>query len=225
MNLHCACALPYTAEFIYLFICDAVYICLCGAIYVQGYAPWDASDDMYNMYNSTVSRYNSSSSSEVKQVIVCSVGPYDLTLADFATLRQGEWVNDNIVNAVGGVLQRFNHRLAGQQQAPQVHICSSFFMEKLHLAPGNLGHTNFAAVQRWTLPTALARRQQPHPLDCRYLMVPCHLPGHWVLAVADRQHRTIIYIDPMQVCPSALLHAMMQLLPACVNCRTLLAAG
>lgn len=142
---------------------------------------------MLGRYSSLQETHDNTLSEQEKQQLWYTVGSTPLTLHDLCKLLPGVWLNDEIINAAAFVLQQLSN---------QVHICSTFFMQLLYLDKPSL--VNHAAVQRWTLPSALSRTQQPHPLDCQYVIAPCHLPGHWVLAVADVLDRTIVYIDPMQ---------------------------
>lgn len=125
---------------------------------------------------------------------------YALTLYDIDTVAPGEWFNDVIINlAFRCVLQRAVELLQQGHGVP-VHIYHTSFMDKLW-TDNPRGGVNYAAVRRHTFPRALRRagQQRSSVKDCRYLIAPCHLPGHWVLVAADLQARTIMYLDPLGV--------------------------
>lgn len=157
---------------------------------------------MLGRYHQLRSQLNGMTSAELNEDAVP-----DVCYNSLNTLMPRQMINDEVMNKFLQQLLQTNMQLSVAGLAPAVHIFNTHFMEQLYLGfqknPEERRIFNYAAVKRWTNPSALtaAGQLKASILDCRLLVVPCHLmsPEHWVLAVADLQLRRIMYIDPLLV--------------------------
>ncbi|NXG42227.1 SENP2 protease, partial [Psilopogon haemacephalus] len=110
--------------------------------------------------------------------VLSSVCRLRVTREDLGTLREGQWLNDEVINFyLQLVVER--SRKAGY---PSVHAFSTFFYTKLLSG----GHT---AVRRWTKGVDIFQKD--------LLLVPIHLTVHWALVVIDLRKKTISYYDSL----------------------------
>uniref|UniRef100_A0A0K0D8A9 ULP_PROTEASE domain-containing protein n=1 Tax=Angiostrongylus cantonensis TaxID=6313 RepID=A0A0K0D8A9_ANGCA len=96
-----------------------------------------------------------------------------LTRADFSTLSDGEWVNDQIINFY---LQLICQRSADLKVLPKVFALSTFFYL-------NVSTKCSDSIKRWT------RNIDIFAYDL--LLVPIHLEIHWCLAIVDLAQKQI----------------------------------
>ncbi|KAM8736971.1 sentrin-specific protease 2 isoform 2-T2 [Acanthopagrus schlegelii] len=108
-----------------------------------------------------------------------------ITQRDLATLQEGGWLNDEVINFY---LSLVMERCSGEAAALKVYSFSTFFFPKLWGGGGGQagGH---AAVKRWTKAVDLFL----HDL----VLVPLHLGVHWALAVIDFKSKTVKSYDSM----------------------------
>uniref|UniRef100_A0AAV2JHY5 Ubiquitin-like protease family profile domain-containing protein n=1 Tax=Knipowitschia caucasica TaxID=637954 RepID=A0AAV2JHY5_KNICA len=100
-----------------------------------------------------------------------------ITQRDFATLQEGSWLNDEVINFY---LSLIMDRSSGG--GPRVYSFSTFFFPKLQSG----GHS---AVKRWTKAVDL--------FLCDLILVPLHLGVHWAMAVIDLKLKTVKTYDSM----------------------------
>ncbi|XP_063196315.1 sentrin-specific protease 2-like [Chroicocephalus ridibundus] len=110
--------------------------------------------------------------------IMSSAFNLKVTREDVHTLRNGSWLNDEVINFYMGLVMERSKK-AGY---PSVHAFSSLFYEKL--ASGG-----YRTVRR------LTRRVDVFQKDI--IFVPINLSLHWALAVIDTRKKTIKYFDSL----------------------------
>ncbi|CAG10351.1 unnamed protein product, partial [Tetraodon nigroviridis] len=107
-----------------------------------------------------------------------------ITQRDLATLQEGGWLNDEVINFY---LSLITERSSGQAAGLKVYSFSTFFFPKLRGRGGGLaGHSE---VKRWTKAVDL--------FSYDLVLVPLHLGVHWALAVIDLKSRTVKSYDSM----------------------------
>ena len=113
-----------------------------------------------------------------------------LKACDVRLLDQGEWLNDEIVNAFMKLLQEHN----ATRGHPKCHFFNSFFLPQLS------GGHGFDVIRRWTQPKRLKRWGQRYEtiLDCDLIFFPCFAFSHWSLILADLRDRRLIHYDSMR---------------------------
>ncbi|XP_023695921.2 uncharacterized protein senp2 isoform X1 [Paramormyrops kingsleyae] len=111
-------------------------------------------------------------------LVLSSAFKLRITQRDLATLQEGSWLNDEIINFYMNLLMCRNE----QGNCRKVYAFSTFFFQKLHGG----GH---AAVHRWTKAVDLFQYE--------VIIVPLHLGVHWSLAVMDLKARSVKYYDSM----------------------------
>ncbi|XP_063067588.1 sentrin-specific protease 2 [Engraulis encrasicolus] len=124
-------------------------------------------------------------------LVLSSAFKLHITQRDLATLQEGSWLNDEVINFY---LNLVMSRSMGQQGAPgssgvssssglrRVYSFSTFFFPKLRGG----GH---AAVRRWTKAVDL--------FTFDLILVPLHLGVHWSLAVVDFKMKSVKSYDSM----------------------------
>ncbi|GAA6213353.1 sentrin-specific protease 2-like [Lates japonicus] len=108
-----------------------------------------------------------------------------ITQRDLATLQEGGWLNDEVMNFyLSLVMERCSSEAAGLK----VYSFSTFFFPKLRGGGGGQagGH---AAVKRWTKAVDLFLYD--------LILVPLHLGVHWAMAVIDLKSKTVRSYDSM----------------------------
>ncbi|XP_061649704.1 sentrin-specific protease 2 isoform X1 [Phyllopteryx taeniolatus] len=108
-----------------------------------------------------------------------------ITQRDLATLQEGGWLNDEVINFyLSLVMEQCSDRAEGAR----VYSFSTFFYPKLCGSPGGRvgGH---AAVKRWTKAVDIFLYD--------LVLVPLHLGVHWALAVIDLKAKTVKLYDSM----------------------------
>ncbi|XP_048017277.1 uncharacterized protein LOC125249118 isoform X1 [Megalobrama amblycephala] len=103
-----------------------------------------------------------------------------ITQGDLATLKEGCWLNDKVINFYLSLLMKRN---SDQLGSLKVFSFSTFFYSKLQSGEGH------AAVKNWT------KTQDLFLFDL--VFVPLHLGMHWALAVIDFKSQTIQCYDSM----------------------------
>eukprot|EP01062_Namystynia_karyoxenos_P070840 TRINITY_DN66210_c0_g1_i1.p1 TRINITY_DN66210_c0_g1~~TRINITY_DN66210_c0_g1_i1.p1 ORF type:complete len:330 (+),score=36.31 TRINITY_DN66210_c0_g1_i1:65-991(+) len=109
-------------------------------------------------------------------------GCWELTRRDFSSLRQGEYVTDNVINAYLHLVEE-----AAAAQGRRVRCVSSQLPVRLC---SNQGY-DFHAVRRWT-------RHAPI-VGMDLLLFPMHvgLGDHWALAALDLRAGAATWYDPL----------------------------
>ncbi|KAM9397555.1 sentrin-specific protease 2 isoform 2-T2 [Salvelinus alpinus] len=102
-----------------------------------------------------------------------------ITQRDLATLQEGSWLNDEVINFYLSLVMT---RSSSAGQGLKVYSFSTFFFPKLHGG----GHV---AVKRWTKAVDLFQYD--------IILVPLHLGVHWSLAVINFNSGTVRSYDSM----------------------------
>ncbi|KAG7510272.1 sentrin-specific protease 2-like [Solea senegalensis] len=132
-------------------------------------------------------------------VVLSSAFKLRITQRDLATLQEGGWLNDEVINFyMSLVMERCSRDTAGFK----VYSFSTFFYPKLRGGGGGQpgGHT---AVKRWTKAVDLFLFD--------LILVPLHLGVHWAMAVIDFKLKTVRSYDSMgqrhdDICSQLLLY-------------------
>lgn len=117
-------------------------------------------------------------------LVLSSAFKLRITQRDLATLQEGGWLNDEVINFYLSLVMDRSSKSGGVK----VYSFSTFFFPKLQGAGAgqNGGH---AAVRRWTKAVDL--------FLCDIILVPLHLGVHWALAVIDLKSKTVKAFDSM----------------------------
>ncbi len=125
-----------------------------------------------------------------------------------ATLKPGEQLCDEVMNACLGIMQA--EEAGRRSQAgmfPRCHLWNTFFANKVHIDEKSF---TYEAVARWNRQVRLKTwgQMSANILDCDLIFVPVHWDytvvvdgvrgkpeGHWCLAVIDTGRRVIEYFD------------------------------
>ncbi|KAJ3360703.1 SUMO1 sentrin specific peptidase 1 [Allomyces javanicus] len=99
--------------------------------------------------------------------------------ADFATLRDRAWLNDEIINGYGKLIMA---RAQSNAALPKLHFFNSFFYPKIR----DYGHKQ---VARWT------KKFDLFALDL--VLFPVHLGNHWCLGCVNFRRKRIEYYDSL----------------------------
>ncbi|XP_027015823.1 sentrin-specific protease 2 [Tachysurus fulvidraco] len=112
-------------------------------------------------------------------LILSSAFKLRITQRDLATLQEGCWLNDEVINFyLNLVMARTEQEACGRK----VYCFSTFFFPKLHGG----GHE---AVRRWTKAVDLFLYD--------FILIPLHLGVHWSLAVVDFRAKSVRSYDSM----------------------------
>ncbi|XP_047467827.1 sentrin-specific protease 2 isoform X2 [Mugil cephalus] len=111
-----------------------------------------------------------------------------ITQRDLATLQEGGWLNDEVINFYLSLVMERCSSKAGQLK---VYSFSTFFFPKLRGGGGGGGGQagGHAAVKRWTKSVDLFLYD--------LVLVPLHLGVHWAMAVIDFKSKTVKSYDSM----------------------------
>ncbi|TTH38803.1 Sentrin-specific protease 2 [Bagarius yarrelli] len=112
-------------------------------------------------------------------LILSSAFKLRITQRDLATLQEGCWLNDEVINFYLNLVMSRTERETGGRK---VHCFNTFFFPKLHRG----GH---AAVRRWTKAVDL--------FVYDVILIPLHLGVHWSLAVIDFRTQSVRSYDSM----------------------------
>ncbi|KAI5613711.1 sentrin-specific protease 2 [Silurus asotus] len=112
-------------------------------------------------------------------LVLSSAFKLRITQRDLATLQEGSWLNDEVINFYLNLVMARAEQDAGGRQ---VYCFSTFFFPKLHGG----GH---AAVRRWTKAVDLFLYD--------IILIPLHLGVHWSLAVVDLRVKSVRSYDSM----------------------------
>ena len=134
-----------------------------------------------------VPKLSSTQLSHVDDVLFSSRCPAtvidDVTRADLWTLRDGEWLNDQVINAYMSLLtRRASSPDSAPDKRPRLFLFNTFFFSKLQ-------SDGYASVRRWSKKTDL------FAMDL--VLVPVHLGTHWCMAAIDFSRKTIEYYDSL----------------------------
>ncbi|KAI1899255.1 hypothetical protein AGOR_G00059920 [Albula goreensis] len=111
-------------------------------------------------------------------LVLSSAFKLRITQRDLATLSDGSWLNDEVINFYLNLVMSRSE----QDGSRKVYSFSTFFFPKLRGG----GH---AVVRRWTKAVDIFLYD--------IILVPLHLGVHWSLAVIDLKAKTVKYYDSM----------------------------
>ncbi|KAK3557011.1 hypothetical protein QTP70_022917, partial [Hemibagrus guttatus] len=111
-------------------------------------------------------------------LILSSAFKLRITQRDLATLQEGSWLNDEVINFYLNLVMAREQEAGGRK----VYCFSTFFFPKL-LGGGH------AAVRRWTKAVDLFLYD--------LILIPLHLGVHWSLAVVDFRAKSVRSYDSM----------------------------
>uniref|UniRef100_A0A8B9KVB7 SUMO specific peptidase 2 n=1 Tax=Astyanax mexicanus TaxID=7994 RepID=A0A8B9KVB7_ASTMX len=112
-------------------------------------------------------------------LVLSSAFKLRITQRDLATLQEGSWLNDEVINFYLNLVMARSEQDAG---ALKVYCFSTFFFPKLHGG----GH---AAVRRWTKAVDLFLHD--------IILIPLHLGVHWSLIAVDFRTKSVRSYDSM----------------------------
>ncbi|KAI8812089.1 hypothetical protein BJ742DRAFT_674201, partial [Cladochytrium replicatum] len=111
-----------------------------------------------------------------------------LKRADLLTLRDGQWLNDEVINFYGQLMmERATNAQCGSakhnsESYPNIHFFNTFFYSTLR-------DQGYDRVKRWT------RKFDIFAKD--YVILPVHLGVHWCCAVINFKRKRLEYYDSM----------------------------
>uniref|UniRef100_A0A3B4C8H0 Ubiquitin-like protease family profile domain-containing protein n=1 Tax=Pygocentrus nattereri TaxID=42514 RepID=A0A3B4C8H0_PYGNA len=112
-------------------------------------------------------------------LVLSSAFKLRITQRDLATLQEGSWLNDEVINFYLNLVMARSEQEAG---GIKVYCFSTFFFPKLHGG----GH---AAVRRWTKAVDLFLHD--------IILIPLHLGVHWSLIAVDFRTKSVRSYDSM----------------------------
>uniref|UniRef100_A0A3B1K9L8 SUMO specific peptidase 2 n=1 Tax=Astyanax mexicanus TaxID=7994 RepID=A0A3B1K9L8_ASTMX len=112
-------------------------------------------------------------------LVLSSAFKLRITQRDLATLQEGSWLNDEVINFYLNLVMARSEQDAG---ALKVYCFSTFFFPKLHGG----GHV---AVRRWTKAVDLFLHD--------IILIPLHLGVHWSLIAVDFRTKSVRSYDSM----------------------------
>ncbi|XP_037067821.1 sentrin-specific protease 2-like [Peromyscus leucopus] len=101
-----------------------------------------------------------------------------ITRGDIQTLKETQWLNDEVINFYMNLLMERNQN----EGYPSVHAFNTFFYTKFKCG-------GYRSVKRWTQAVNLFAKE--------LILVPIHLDVHWSLVVVDLRIKHIVYLDSM----------------------------
>ena len=124
------------------------------------------------------------------------------TRYDFASMRGGEWLNDEVINFY---LRMIKDRQVRDAEAggrlPKVWVWTTMFYKKLYSVESGsyVGKYDYKGVKRWTLPARLKARKLPAEsvFDVDKIIVPLHQEVHWTVCVIDLRAKRLTFYDSM----------------------------
>ncbi|NXL93783.1 SENP2 protease, partial [Alectura lathami] len=108
--------------------------------------------------------------------VMSSAFKLKVTREDISTLKNLQWLNDEIINFYMSLLVERNKK----EGYPAAYAFSTFFYPKLTAG-------GYSAVRKWTRGMDLFKQD--------IILVPIHLRVHWALVVVDIRRKTITYFD------------------------------
>jgi len=121
---------------------------------------------------------------------------YDIQGKDFHTLRDGEWLNDEIINFHLELFKERMKRNLNDPQVPREHrvrciFFNTFFYTKLS---DNWRGYKYRSVRRWSK----KQHRQVHESQVDKVIIPINVNNnHWCLAVINFQKKRFEYYDSL----------------------------
>ncbi|NWS78812.1 SENP2 protease, partial [Crotophaga sulcirostris] len=110
--------------------------------------------------------------------ILSSAFKLKVTRQDIHTLRDCNWLNDEVINFYMSLVAERGK----EEDYPAVHAFNTFFYPRL-ISGG------YISVKRWTKGTDIFKKD--------LILVPIHRKQHWALVVIDVRKKTIKYFDSL----------------------------
>ncbi|QSL64239.1 hypothetical protein MERGE_000394 [Pneumocystis wakefieldiae] len=104
-----------------------------------------------------------------------------ITPHDIRTLRDKEWLNDEIINFYIALI---SERAKATPKGPKVYAFNTFFYTTLE-------KKGYQGVQRW------ARRAKVNILEQDYVLIPIHLGVHWCMSIINFKKKRFEYWDSL----------------------------
>mmetsp|Transcript_25525 Transcript_25525/g.61786 ORF Transcript_25525/g.61786 Transcript_25525/m.61786 type:complete len:499 (-) Transcript_25525:65-1561(-) len=117
--------------------------------------------------------------------------------SDLWTLRNGKWLNDEVMNFFMKILQHRSDTMISKERnrrrVPRCWFTNTFFWAKLSgTEEGGSGQFNYKAVARW------AKKAVGDVFVLDAIVVPVHLSlTHWALGVVDMRHKRFLFLDSL----------------------------
>ncbi|RKP05940.1 hypothetical protein THASP1DRAFT_35243 [Thamnocephalis sphaerospora] len=111
----------------------------------------------------------------------CVVNKFNITVGDhdIRTLRDRQWLNDEVVNFYVNLLM---DRANKEQGRPSIHCFNTFFYPTLR-------DSGYQKVRRWTKKVDLFTKD--------FVIIPIHLGMHWCCAVINFRSKRFEYYDSL----------------------------
>ncbi|CCJ30538.1 unnamed protein product [Pneumocystis jirovecii] len=104
-----------------------------------------------------------------------------ITSYDIRTLRDKEWLNDEIINFYIALI---SERAKASPEGPKVYAFNTFFYTTLE-------KKGYQGVQRWT------KRAKVNIMQQDYVFIPIHLGIHWCMSVINFKKKRFEYWDSL----------------------------
>ncbi|GMH29304.1 hypothetical protein Nepgr_031147 [Nepenthes gracilis] len=112
-----------------------------------------------------------------------------VTVQAFQCLRQGAWLNDEVINLYLELLKERERR--EPKRFLKCHFFNTFFYKKL---TGGRNGYDYKSVRRWTTQKKLGYGL----IECDKIFVPIHQEVHWCLAVINKKDEKLQYLDSLK---------------------------
>nr|XP_040055283.1 sentrin-specific protease 2 isoform X2 [Gasterosteus aculeatus aculeatus] len=158
---------------------------------------WHSDEDIPRLTKDMAAEVSCALAQRDPNLVLSAAFKLRITQRDLATLQEGGWLNDEVINFyLSLVMERCSSEAAGLK----IYSFSTFFFPKLRGGGQDGGHT---AVKRWTKAVDIFLYD--------LVLVPLHLGVHWAMAVIDFKSKTVKSYDSMgqrhdDVCSLLLLY-------------------
>lgn len=133
------------------------------------YTNFELSKEPYNSINGLYKDLGKISFSTFSETIE----GYEFGIEEIKILVRPRWLNDKIINTYFSLLEKHNSA---------VFAFSTYFYNLLV-------RDGYEKVAKWTKKTNI--------FDYKYILIPVHLPAHWVFVLVDIKNRGIEYYDSL----------------------------
>ncbi|XP_008275150.1 sentrin-specific protease 2 isoform X2 [Stegastes partitus] len=149
---------------------------------------WHSEEDIPRLTKEMVVEVSGALAQSDPNLVLSAAFKLRITQRDLATLQEGGWLNDEVMNFY---LSLVMERCSGEAGRFKVYSFSTFFFPKLRGGGGGGGGQvgGHAAVKRWTKAVDLFLFD--------LILVPLHLGVHWAMAVIDFTSKTVKSYDSM----------------------------
>jgi len=136
------------------------------------------------------------------EYLLAKIGDIPLTRRDLMSLRDGEWLNDEVINACMELLNRRSQ----QDGRARVYFWNTHFYVRLmaHEQNRTQKRYTYANVKRWT------KRKKLDVFELDRIVIPVHEGIHWTCAVVNFSSRTLEYYDSSDVDNDGCLEGVLQ---------------